>query len=259
MRRLKKKYKICGCFDTETTNFIKDDIHEAFVCLYIFSDLSKVGLYDYDLGDEVIHFYRTEEKAIEYIDSVIEYGLNNNIIPIICAYNLMFDLQTLLFDLHKKYEMAVSAQSSTNVYYLDILDISGNTILRFWDTFHLEMRGLAAMGEVCGVPKAKGDWDYTLIRTPETKLTQKERFYASRDVQVIPAYLRYLLHANEWLKEEMFGNRVLTKTSLVRQMAKHDISNLICENGSVGGNFFSCVGRKIRKTMNSMLLEKRVF
>ena len=120
--------------------------------------------------------------------------------------------------------MSANAQSSTNVYTLD-LKINDEIVLRFWDTFHLEMRGLAAMGETCGMPKAKGDWDYSLVRTKETKLTDEELFYAKRDVQIIPAYLCYLLNANEWLQQSDLGLKVITKTSLVRQMAQREIGS----------------------------------
>ena len=141
------------------------------------------------------------------------------------AYNATFDLQTILASLANTYKIAVNAQSSTNIYTLDLCDDEDNILLRFWDTFHLEMRGLAAMGKTCGLAKATGDWNYDLVRTPETPLTELEYFYAARDVQVIPAYLRYLLDANEWLKSSDFGHLLLTKTSIVRQMAKHTIGN----------------------------------
>ena len=71
----------------------------------------------------------------------------------ICAYNLMFDMQTLMLDLNMQYDMKATAQSSTNVYTLDLIQ-DGETVLRFWDTYHLEMRGLAAMGETAGLEKA---------------------------------------------------------------------------------------------------------
>ena len=99
-------------------------------------------------------------------------------------------------------------------------------LLRFWDTYHLEMRGLKAMGETAGLPKAVGDWDYDVIRTPDTPLTELELHYAGRDTQVIPMYLRYLLRSNEWMKQEDLGNRVLTKTSIVRQMARREIGSI---------------------------------
>ena len=139
----------------------------------------------------------------------------------------MFDLQPLMEKLNANYDIKVNAQSSTNVYTVDLYENdTDNMLLRFWDTYHLEMRGLAAMGRTAGLPKATGDWDYSLIRTPDTPLTDDELFYAGRDTQVIPMYLRYLLRANEWMKQDDLGNKVLTKTSIVRQMARREIGRL---------------------------------
>ena len=222
-----KNYRIAAIYDTETTTLRSGVESIAFTCLYIVNDVKRVDMSCY-VADETddIRFYRREEDMIEYLDGLIKYGEENGFVPIVCAYNLMFDMQTIMSDLARKYRMSANAQSSTNVYTLDLLDDEDNQILRFWDTFNLEMRGLYAMGETCGLEKATGEWDYTLTRTPETPLTDDEMHYASRDVQVIPAYLRWLIETNEWLEASMLGCRVLTKTSLVRQMAKHDISNL---------------------------------
>lgn len=227
----RKRYYIAACFDTETTNIPKYNESgrlipsetRAICILYIFNDLRLKNLKFYEPGkDDKVLFLRHEQEAQDFIDSIIEWGRKASVIPIICAYNLMFDLQTLMYDLNQRYEMQVNAQSSTNVYTLDLYE-ENEIVLRFWDTYHLEMRGLAAMGETCGLEKAKGDWDYSLIRTCETPLTEEEEFYATRDVQVIPAYLKYLLNANEWLQQYDLGNKVLTKTSLVRQMAQRKI------------------------------------
>lgn len=230
----KKFYHISAVFDTETSNIKKYNENgeivpnetKAICILYIFNDLRLKDLskYEPDKDDKVL-FYRHESEALEYIDSLVEWGLKADIIPIICAYNLMFDLQTLMYEMNKKYDMKTTAQSSTNVYTLDLMQ-GDEIVLRFWDTYHLEMRGLSAMGETAGLEKATGEWDYSLVRTSETPLTDEELFYAKRDVQVIPAYLKYLLHANEWLKQVDLGNKVLTKTSLVRQMAQRKIGEL---------------------------------
>ena len=223
VKKNKKEYMVCAVYDTETTNVGQGNETRAFCILYIFNDIRFKNLKNYTMDkDDNVYFFREENEALAYIDELVEFGIKANVVPVIAAYNLMFDMQTLMFDLNMKYEMDANAQSSTNVYTLD-LKLNGGIVLRFWDTYHLEMRGLAAMGETCGLPKAKGDWDYSLIRTKETPLTDEELFYAKRDVQVIPAYLKYLLNANEWLRQEDFGRRVLTKTSLVRQMAQKRI------------------------------------
>lgn len=217
-------WRVVGAYDTETCNIGRGFDTRAYPILFIFNDVSSVPINEYvpDRTDSIT-FLRHEGDAIRYLESVIDAA--NGYVPIICAYNLMFDLQPLLELLAGRYDMRANAASTTNAYTVDLMR-DGEPVLRFWDTFHLENNGLSAMGETCGFAKATGSWDYDLIRTPETPLTDEELFYAKRDVQVIPAYLRYLCEANEWLESDMLGNIVLTKTSLVRQMARNEIGPL---------------------------------
>ena len=224
----RKPYRVWCIFDTETSNVIDDEgCTRAYPILYIANDVHEVPMSEYEVDHplEVVTFLRHEEEMLTYLDDVVEAGLEAQEIPVLCVYNAIFDLQTILYRLHDRYDMKVNAQSSTNIYTLDLLR-DGKEVLRVWDTYHLEMGGLKAMGRTCGVAKLLGEWDYDLVRTPDTPLTAQELEYAKRDVQVIPAYLRYLCDANEWLKPDMFGSKVLTKTSLVRQMARNEIGPL---------------------------------
>lgn len=263
-KRNKQEFMIAAVYDTETTNIGKGIETRAFCILYIFNDIRMKDLRNYTVDkDDNVHFYRDEKEALNFIDEMIEWGIRANVVPVICAYNLMFDMQTLMFDLNNEYDMEVNAQSSTNVYTLD-LKREDKLVLRFWDTYHLEMRGLAAMGETCGLDKAKGDWDYTLIRTKETPLTDEELFYAKRDVQVIPAYLKYLLNANEWLKQNDFGRKVLTKTSLVRQMAVSQIGTIRVDkkngkNMTLLWMFEKTCRQQLPKTFEQYALRKSCF
>lgn len=218
----RKDFRLAAIFDTETTNISHGAETRAYPILYIFNDLRDTSLTAYDPTSDDVRFYRHVDEALAYIDDLIAYGSEHDYVPVIAAYNLMFDMQTLMMALARMYTISVNAQTATSVYTLDLY-VDGNAVCRFWDTFYLEMGGLRAMGETCGLPKAVGDWDYTLVRTPETPLTDDELFYARRDVQVIPQYLQWLLHANHWLTSDMLGSRVLTKTSLVRQMARREI------------------------------------
>ena len=211
-----------------------------------------------------LRFYRHIGEMLKYINDLMEWGKSNDIIPVVAAYNLMFDLQPLMHILNSKYRMSVNAQTSTSAYTVDLVDENDKTMLRFWDTFYLEMGGLRAMGETCGLPKAVGDWDYSLIRTPETPLTDTELFYAGRDTQVIPAYLAYLLKSNEWLTADMLGCRVLTKTSLVRQMAYHEIGVLRYKKANGRKNnlisaFEMTCGQEFAKTFRQYALRKACF
>lgn len=224
-RKGKRPYRIWGAYDTETTNITVRGVHRAYPVLYIFNDLHACSMDTYEVDDarEHIDFYRTEAEAVAWLERAIADAAAAGVVPVVCLYNAMFDMQTLMEELRKRHGMKANAQSSTNIYTLDLLDARGRVALRIWDTYHLEMRGLAAMGRTAGVAKLMGDWDYDLVRTPQTDLTEQELGYAARDVQVIPAYLRYLCDANAWLTPDMLGCRVLTKTSLVRQMARQEI------------------------------------
>lgn len=220
--KARKEYRVAAIFDTETTNVGEGAETRAYPILYIINDLRDTPLEAYDPVSDDVRFYRHTSEALTYIDDLITYGRAHGYVPMIAAYNLMFDMQTLVLELAQSYTIEVNAQTATSVYTLDLC-VDGDVVCRFWDTFYLEMGGLRAMGETCGLPKAVGDWDYTLARTPETPLTEEELFYARRDVQVIPQYLQWLLRANHWLTSDMLGCRVLTKTSLVRQMARREI------------------------------------
>lgn len=261
------KYAISAVFDTETCNLGQTaDTAHAIPILYIDNDIRNIDLTEYEPDkDDFVSFFRYEDEYIDRLTDYIKWGRVTKQVPIVCAYNLMFDLQSLMEELSHRYDIDVNAQSSTNVYTLDLLSKdTGKVVLRFWDTFHLDMRGLSKMGEIAGLPKAVGDWDYSLIRTPETELTDLELYYAKRDVQVIPMFLRFLLRTNDWLKPEFLGNRVLTKTSLVRQMAKHDIGRLKItkSNGksiTVEKMFLETCKQEMPKTYNSYALRKACF
>lgn len=223
----RKDFVIAAAYDTETSNIqVSKNEWQAYTVCYQFNDLRCCDLVTYIAGaSDNISIYRSASAALGYLLDLIQWGREEEVVPIVCGYNLLFDLQPLLFSLRAAFNMEVNAQSGTNVYTLDLYQDKTH-VLRFWDMFHLEMRGLAAMGQTAGLAKLDGSWDYDLIRTPETQLTQEEEAYAVRDVQVLPAYLKYLLAANEWLKPGDLGVRVLTKTSLVRQMAAYEIAPL---------------------------------
>lgn len=217
---------IAGAYDTETTTLGERAEARAFPCVYICNDLTGTDLREYVPGEgERIELFRYRPEVLEWLERLIADGFDRRSTPIVCVYNMMFDLAPLMEELAANYQCEVVAQSSTHVYTLDLC-YEDTVLLRLWDTYYLEMGGLAAMGRTCGLAKAVGDWDYSLVRTPETPITPQERHYAARDVQVIPAYLRYLLEANTWLEPDMLGTRVVTKTSLVRQMAKREIGRL---------------------------------
>ena len=257
-------YRIACAYDTETCNIEVDGEWLAYPVLFIFNDLRVVDLESYEPDDSTVEFARTFDEAIVYIDRLIDDGRRGGYIPIVCAYNLMFDLQPIIYELNLRYDIEASAQSSTHAYTVDLVDDEGKTVLRFWDTYYLEMRGLAAMGRTCGIEKAVGDWNYSLTRTQETPLGADELHYAARDVEVIPAYLRYLLESNEWLQPWMLGVRVLTKTSLVRMAGRLETGRLRysrrgCSPISVQKQFAELCASEIAPDYDSYALRKCCF
>lgn len=162
--KARKDYRIAAIFDTETTNIGEGAETRAYPILYIFNDMRATPLGSYTPDTDDVRFYRRTSEALAYIDDLITYGRAHGYVPIIAAYNLMFDMQTLMLELAQSYTITANAQTATSVYTLDLL-VNDTVVCRFWDTFYLEMGGLRAMGETCGLPKAVGDWDYTLVRT----------------------------------------------------------------------------------------------
>ena len=266
MKDERKPFKIIAIYDTETTNIDSFDEktiqHIAFPNLFILNRVRGISDYAPNVSDN-IKFMRHSQDMIIELESIVDEGLQGGFIPVVCAYNLMFDLQPLLYELSQRYEMQVNAQNRVSVYTLDLL-LGDSILLRFWETFYLEMGGLASMGETCGFAKATGDWNYDLIRHCETPLTDNEIGYAKRDVQVIPAYLRWILETNPHLEESDLGCRVLTKTSLVRQRAKRELSNLKFQkaNGksmSIGYAFNLTCKQELAKDFETYALRKSCF
>lgn len=263
MRRV--AYEIAAAYDTETTNICIDkdsNSWAAYPVLFIVNDLRGCDLRTYEPGQTPITFVRTSQEMQTLIDDYVAWGRSNDVVPVVCAYNLMFDMQPLIYELCERYEVSASAQSSTHVYTLS-LALDGREVLRFWDAYYLEMRGLDAMGETCGVAKASGHWDYRLIRGQKTPITDDEKYYAGRDTEVIPAYLRYLLESYQWLDPSMFGVTVLTKTSLVRQQGKHETGRLRYGKGrkakSVQAMFEKLCAHEIAPTYAQYALRKSCF
>lgn len=222
-----REWQVAGVFDTETTTVGEGDKARAFTVSWQWNDLRTVNLATYRPEvDDHITVSRSPKAFLAWIDTLVDWGADVGVVPVVTAYNLRFDLQSVLADLAKKYPgMRVNAMNRQTIYTLDLLR-DDEIALRFWDTWHLNGNGLAAMGALAGLPKATGSWDYRRVRTPETPLTDEEEFYARRDVQVIPAYLRYVLSTNPWLAPSTLGHTVITSTSLVRRFARANIAPL---------------------------------
>ena len=195
----KQKFRVVGSLDTETTSTGKG----SFVCLLQLRTWKSLK------GKGKTQFFNTPEELVESLP------MGGEPTPIIAVYNLQFDFVSLepIF-VEKGYELS-SFGPNTNPFYIDVLK-DGQVVLRFWEVSRLCPQGLAVMGELAGLPKLNGEWDYSIYREPGAELTKEEEEYAVRDTEVIQAYLNYILRTNNFVKESDLGTRLLTQTGLVR-------------------------------------------
>lgn len=87
-------------------------------------------------------------------------------------------------------------------------------------SYTLTQMKLEAWGKKLGLPKAVGDLDYNILRTPWTQLSEKELFYCERDVEVMVKGLREYCKKYTHIKDIP-----LTQTGEVRQPIKRIILN----------------------------------
>lgn len=195
----KQKFRVIGSLDTETTSTGRG----SFVCLLQLRTWKNLK------GKGATTFYSTPEELVAALP------MGGEPTPIIAVYNLQFDfvsLEPVL--LENGYELS-SFGPATSPFYIDVLK-DGEIVLRFWEVSRLCPQGLAVMGELAGLPKLSGEWDYSIYREPGCELTEEENAYATRDTEVIQEYLKYLLKTNNFIKEADLGTRLLTQTGLVR-------------------------------------------
>lgn len=224
MRRKRKPYRIIGAYDSETTNVTTNGIHRAFPILH------QLGLLDGTRIDEIgadnveahtsMHLYRHAVDLYAKLDEIA--AETNDYVPVICCHNLSFDVYGLSPWLDSKGvdTIRVLAKSKRKPITITIRDDDGNNALVLWDTLVFSGQSLSRMGDDCGYSKASGEWDYNLVRTPDTPLSDEEVNYATRDVYALLAWLGWWLRRNPDIAPERLGLNVVTKTGVVRELRR---------------------------------------
>lgn len=156
----------------------------------------------------------TDSKGAVIYDDMgqIRYNKLNNRYLNIYVHNLPFDFQFLISHANV-YELF--AQSSHKPYYAII-----EPGIRFVDTVVLTHKTLDGLGKdlkYFKVRKAVGDFDYDLIRTPETPFTDKEKGYVINDTLVLAAYMKET--ADQY--GGFLSNIPLTQTGIVRRFVRN--------------------------------------
>lgn len=234
----KKPYRIIGAYDSETTNIVTD------AEIYAYPITHQLGLISCDIADITpdnveekteVCLYRHAVDLYTRLDSIIAEQLDY--IPIIVCHNLAFDMYGLSSWL-SEHDVKVLAKSQRKPITFTVLDDSGNPALMLWDTLVFSGQSLARMGEDAGYRKLVGEWDYNLIRTPETPLSDKEWEYAVADIYTLLVWLSWWISNNPDIEPGKLGCHVMTKTGIVRERRKVRFSNAKHGRYNVGRQWY---------------------
>lgn len=219
MRAKGKPYRIIGAYDSETTNIESNGIKAAFPILHQLGIIHD-GIEDLqDITPENveslvdIRYYRHAFELYSALDAIVE--AEQDYVPVILCHNLSFDMYGLAEWLNSK-NTRVLAKSRRKPITFTISDDEGNPRLVIWDTLVFAQKPLSMMGHECGYEKLTGFWDYNLIRTPETPLSEHELAYAAHDIYALIAWLGYWLRMNSDIPQEKLGLNIVTKTGVIR-------------------------------------------
>lgn len=224
-KKPRKPYKIIGAYDSETANITGAKI-------YAYPVSHQLGILNCPIEDvtpgnvrEVtdVTIYRHAVDLYTALDDIV--GDNLEYVPVILCHNLAFDMYGLSPWL-QGHECKVLAKSQRKPITFTILGDDGAPRLVIWDTLVFSQQGLERMGENAGYKKAVGNWDYELVRTPETPLTPQERIYAEDDIYSLLTWISWWLSRNPEIEPGKLGLNVVTKTGVVRERRKLRFANL---------------------------------
>lgn len=236
-RNARKPYRVIGAYDSETANIVSKG------AIYAYPVTHQLGLIDCPIED--INPENVEQHCIITIDrhAVDLYTRLDDIagsqlpyVPVILCHNLSFDMYGLApyLDGH---DCKVLAKSQRKPITFTVLDDAGKPALVIWDTLVFSQQSLERMGNDCGYHKAIGQWDYNLLRTPETPLSDDEVEYAKADIYTLLVWVSWWLKRNPDITPEMLGLNVVTKTGVVRMKRKQRFAKLGKGRANVGSRW----------------------
>lgn len=169
--------------------------------------------------DGVVYYGRTWKEFFMFLDKIIKY-LNINIKNrlFIFVHNLSYEFQFIKDFLVKKYGIRNIVTNGKR----KIICCTTENGIEFRCTYKLTNMSLekACKNEI-GVKykKLNGDLDYSLFRTPNTPLTEKEYSYCFSDVYILYEFIKNRLKNDN----ETFLTLPLTSTGYIRRHIKNKV------------------------------------
>lgn len=226
-RQQQRPYKVIAAYDSETTNYDEGGRHIAFPILHQVGILQNIDLIDVTAEnvEQVVRvrMFRETLDLYAFLDHLLEMEMDY--VPVIMCHNLAFDMYGLSVWLNR-HEVKVLAKSERKPITFTILDEYGKPALVIWDTLVFTQQSLERMGNDCGYSKGVGEWDYNLVRTPQTPLTDEELDYAKRDIYTLFAWFGWWLRRNPDILPEKLALNVVTKTGIVRERRRVRFADL---------------------------------
>lgn len=199
-------YNIPASFDIETSSFYQDDV--------VSPENKRAIMYIWQFGiSQMITYGRTWEEFLLFLKYLQEdLNINENRRIVIWVHNLSYEWQFIrkLFQWDKVFLLEDRVPIKARIGGLE-----------FRCSYKLSNMSLAAVGNelikqgIKGFEKKTGDLDYSLVRTPRTRLTETELGYCEYDIRVLNRYIE------EKIREDGDITTIpLTQTGYVRKYCR---------------------------------------
>lgn len=191
-------------FDIETTSFYKGSEKQAIMYLWQL-DINGFCLYGREWNEFIL--------VLKYISET--FSLGKNLRLVIYVHNLAYEFQFFrkYFNWYKVFarekRKPMQALTTNGIEFRCSLMLSGYSLAKVADNLHKFK-----------IKKLTEDFDYNKIRTPLTKLTDKELEYAYNDIKIVEFFIREEIERNGDISKIP-----MTQTGYIRRKMKENCYN----------------------------------
>ncbi len=203
--------------DIETTTIKIENTDDEF-CSFMYSFcISKLNFTNGNYKDLTIG--RTYDDLDNYLYKLNASANENDVDYVIYIHNLSYEFSFFCNNL-KFFKEHLQTLNEKNCLFLDTnkpLFFKLDRLI-FKCSYHLTGKSIKKLGDEIGIKKL--DYDYKKVRTPLTKMTDKEIKYNFRDVEIMLKSVYRLFINNKYMKS--VKDIPLTKTGVMRFNCEHN-------------------------------------